>query len=73
MTQTNKIIFNPDKTYTLSTPGPEEYNTQLSPQINNTTLPMNSTSKSYTTYNIQHTTYNKHINNTTTNAHKTYR
>ena len=71
-TQTNNLILNPDKTTcTLFTPDPAEYSTQLELQIDNITLPMNINPKILGLTLDPKLTHNKHIEITTTKAHKT--
>ena len=68
-TPTNNLTLNP--TYTLFTPDPAEYSTQLELQIDNITLPMNINPKILGLTLDPKLTYNKHIKITATKARKT--
>ena len=71
-TQQNQLTLNTSKTtITLFTPDPAEYNTTLTLQINNTTLPTNKEPKILGLTLDPKITYSKHIQNTTLKAKQT--
>ena len=68
-TKQNKLTLNASKTTTtLFTPDPAEYNTTLTLQINNATLPTNKEPKILGLTLDPKLTYSKHIQNTTIKA-----
>ena len=73
-TKQNQLTLNASKTTTtLFTPDPAEYNTTLTLQINNTTLPTNKKPKILELTLDPKLTYSKHIQNTTLKAKQTMR
>ena len=71
-TKQNQLTLNASKTTTtLFTPDPTEYNTTLTLQINNTTLPTNKEPKILGLTPDPKLTYSKHIQNTTQKAKQT--
>ena len=70
-TKQNNFALNPDKTTcTLFTPDPAEYKSNLSLEINNTTLPMATHPKILGLTLNPKLTYSTHIHNISVQAHK---